>query len=358
MAKVCAECGVPRVLTRSHAWRDGCIVDKSSRAANLAIYETYFHNALLERVGELLEIPLDPIIYDAGRNASERVIRDMFGGHRWQARLAFSVPLYRFFQKVLVDLGKAIGVGDIEILEHKRGKSGKLRLRDPYHLAHCLAVIAGALQVVYGFNIAYEVTEEDGSYLVDLVPSEQKLDEEELSIRLAPADLIPGPTGTEMRFPLCRRCGAPKDLGMLYSFNLDKGLISECLNLERVILIGVYSLNALMREFERELGYDINDLFIRVEKHSFKRKLSLTLLADELRTEKDLREYLALRGLGMLEGMERKGDEETYSVSNAFIAPVVAARLVGLWENKHMEDADFHYSLEGSTLNLSLSPKA
>jgi hypothetical protein len=135
---------------------------------------------------------------------------------------------------------------------------------------------------------------------------------------------------------------------------MDDGIITERLNVERVLLIGLYSLNSIVREMERELGYDINDLFIKVEKDNFKRKLAVTLLADEMRNMEELREYLALRGLGMLTELEEEGEEARFTVENAFIPPMVAGRLLALYEYRHKKKYSYEYTLEEHTLSINI----
>jgi len=364
MNPVCDQCGVPKIVSKTHVWRDGCIVDKASGEANLCMYEVSFHNALVDEVEKVLGIPLDNIIYNAGKNASERVITDMFTVHRLLGRLVFSTPFSPITQRILPHFGRALGVGRNEILKHKRKKYGILRMCDPYHLEHCLAVVAGAIQVMYrnlyegGTDIAYEVTQEEDCYMVRLTPQPRdESEEDEARLRLSPADLMPSEQdGLEL--PLCPKCKVPREIGKLYQFDMDSGIITERLNVERVILIGLYSLNSIIREMERELGYDINDLFIKMEKDNFKRKLAVTLLAEEMRDEDELREYLALRGLGMLTDMEEDGDEFSFTIANVFIPPMVAGRLLALCEYQHEMKFSHEYTVEGNTLRLTFSPES
>jgi hypothetical protein len=364
MNPVCDECGVPKIVSKTHVWRDGCIVDKASGEANLCMYEVSFHNALVNEVEKILGIPLDNIIYNAGRNASERVITDMFAVHPLLGRLAFSAPFSPITQRILPHFGRALGVGSNKILKHKRKKYGILRMCDPYHLEHCLAVVAGAIQVMYkdlyegGTDIAYEVTPEDDCYMVrfTLQPREES-EEDEAQLRLGTADLTPSEQdGLEL--PQCPKCKVPREIGQLYQFDMDKGIITERLNVERTILIGLYSLNSIVREMERELGYNINDLFIKEEKDNFKRKLAVTLLAEEMRDEDELREYLALRGLGLLTEMEEDGGEFRFTIANVFIPPMVAGRLLALCEYKHEMRCSYEYTVEGNTLHLSISSES
>lgn len=360
MTVVCEECGIPKPIVKTHTWRDGCIVDNASGNANFCVYEVGFHNALFEKVGEELGMPLDNIILNAGRQASARVIEDLLSSHPLLGKFAFKAPLYHITQKLLVDFGMSIGVGRIEILEHRKGKRGVIRFTNPYNLPHCSAIMLGSMDVVYGYPISAEIREEgEGSFIVEL-----KLHEkgggtvDEAFLRLATEDLNPKRVGDTQEFTPCSRCGAPHDAGVLYSFDPAKGIITEQSSRERVVLLGVYSLNSIVRELEKELGHDIADLFISKERDSFKRKLASTLLADEMRDVKGIRDYFSLRGLGMLVEMEEEEEEiASFTMENAFIPPIVAGRLLALCEYRHNHKCGYEYALDGSTLRLSVRPE-
>jgi len=81
MANLCKECGVPKIIARTHAWRDGCIVDKFGGSANFSIYEVSFHNGLIDEVSNQLGISIDWIVYIAGRHAAARIIKNMVSSH-------------------------------------------------------------------------------------------------------------------------------------------------------------------------------------------------------------------------------------------------------------------------------------
>jgi len=182
----------------------------------------------------------------------------------------FKPPLYRLSQRALIDFARAIGMGKIKLLVHKKGKEGAVRVTDPFHLAHCTAVILGGLDVIYGYPLAFTAREEDGSYIGELIPDKKDdIGDEETFIRLTTADLTPQKQAIEQEFPTCRRCGAPEELGQRFSFDMEEGVIKEKKSGERYIFYGHQSLNAILREFEKELGQDINDLFLRVEKERF-----------------------------------------------------------------------------------------
>jgi hypothetical protein len=359
MSVVCEECGVPKAITKTHTWRDGCIVDNASGNANFCVYEVSFHNALFEKVGVELGMPLDNIILNAGRQASARVIKDLLSSHPLIGKIAFKAPLYHLTQKLLVDFGMSIGIGKIELVQHWKSRRAVIRFIDPYNLPHCSAIILGSMDVMYGYPVSATIQEEDdGSFIVELRPEKKKGGVvDEAFLRLATEDLKPSRSRITQELPSCNHCGAPREVGALYSFDPENGIITEQLNRERVVMLGVYSLNSILRELASELGRDIADLFISKEKDSFKKKLAVTLLADEMRDAQEIRDYCCLRGLGMLVEMEEEGEAASFTIENAFIPPIVAGRLLALCEYKHNKRCGYEYSLDGNTLRLSVGPE-
>ncbi|MDY6796885.1 MAG: hypothetical protein SWK76_16625 [Actinomycetota bacterium] len=357
MAKQCKKCGVPPTIHKTHVWRDGCIVDKGNGAANFCVYEASFHNDLMDKVGDHLWLPMDDVVFNVGRHASTRVIRDLLSSHPLMERIAFKAPFYHLSQQILVDFGKAMGTGDIEILEHRKGKYGSLIVRAPYNPAHGKAIIAGAIDAVYGYPVCSSINEEADSFTLELVPDREDVKTLETFSLLTAAGLAPQKLEPGYEMPTCKRCGTPLVIGDSYDFDIEKGVITEKASGERTVFIWVYSLNAIIREFGKELGQDIEDLFIAVERENFARKLSKTLWNEDLWGEDRIRQYLAQRGLGMLHEVYIDGDKISFMVKNSFIAPIVTGRLLALWEREHQADASYKHTVINDNLKLTITPK-
>ena len=355
MKTQCRECGVPLILSKSHEWRDGCIVSKANGAANLCLYEASFHNALIDKAGDILGIPLDPLIYNAGRHASEEVVKDLFSAHPFIAKLAVRRPFLYLCEHVIIHFGKAIGVGSYEILEQKLYKHVKLRMREPYHPWHCLAVMAGAVRYLSRVPFTYTSKEEDDCIIVDITFLQEEEEEEEAYLRLTSADLSPDKKSERLVQPRCPNCEVPAEIGKLLSFDMEKGVITERESGERMILLGVYSLNAILREFEKELGYDFNDIFIKLERKNFARKLGENLKDALQWGENSIYDHLALRGLGTLREMVERDGKASLTIENTFVPPIVAGRLLALWEREYQKEGSYEFEVSGNTLQLSIS---
>lgn len=254
----------PTIPSRTHRWENGYIVNKASGNANFSIYEASFHNRLFEELECRLGPTISRIVYIAGRHAAAAIAEELFSARPAVQKLLFGTPLHRWTQRSLIRFAGAIGMGRIELLEHRKGKAGAVRVTNPFHLAYCTAVILGGLDVMYGFPVAFTALAEGESYVGELVSGERdSLGSEEAYPRLTSEKLIPSKRNGERSLPACRRCGVPVDLGSLFTFDLEGGVIVERKTGDRHIFYGHQSLNAILREFERELGPEVKDFSCR-----------------------------------------------------------------------------------------------
>jgi len=356
MAANCKCCGVPRLLSLTNSWRDGCIVDTTSGVANLFIYEASYTTELMLKVEETLGIPLQHIVYLAGTNALVKVLGSLYDSRPHMSRMLFSAPMHRLTERILVAVGRAIGVCKVDITERKRGKRTRVRIHNPFDLTNCLAVISGILQLADKVPFTYEILSDNGSYLVQFTPSPEQADKEAFQ-RLIADELTPEETEKHKDFPCCKKCGMPLEVSDQYSFDMGKGLIMDKDGGERVVFMGTHGLNTIIRELERELGPSINQLFVEFERENFTKKLEGPLKDKNLIGDLELREYLSLRGLGLLSEMSLEGTKIHFVVENAFIAPLVAGRLLALCERDFGRQCYYDFSVENHTLYLILQPR-
>jgi hypothetical protein len=358
MGAQCGACGVPKAISKTHVWRDGCIVDKTSGLANLCIYEVYNHNAFVEEMGKRLGFPLDPIIYNASVHAARDVIHDMLASHPTLGKLALSAPFYRMSESFICGIFRAMGSGVIELCEHRKCERALANVSDPFNLTQCLAITAGSLQAIDGTRYSYEITSKGGVTEVLFSPSSGKAEGENTYERLSSAELTPRKSPYAASFAPCPKCGVPLALGELLSFELPRGVIKKRGGGGRVILGGLGSFNAMFRELEKELGDSVDDISSRIEKESTKRNLAAAGLTGKAWDVAELRDYLGLIGTGLLLEMEQDGDGLTLSAANVYVPPLVAGRLAGIWENWHGEEADYDFSVADNVLSMTIQPKA
>ncbi len=353
MLGACRACGLPRALSLTQAWSDGCIVDKTSGSASLCIYEAAYPALLVSELEAELGVPLQRIVYHAGTHAAVKVLGVLYESHPRVGRLLFSAPLHTLTERMLVGFGKAIGVADVRIVERRRGEGATVSITDPFDLSNCLAIISGILQIADGSRISYDILEGNGSYLVSFKSAAGEDVEEEAYRRLFAENLTPSRVNGQVSLARCRKCGAPAGVGSLLDFDLQRGLITDRSDGERMIFMGLHGLNSILRELGRELGSCVDELLIAFERRNLARRLERGGSAPAW-GEEVLREYLALRGFGHLEAMRESGGTCDIVVGNAFLAPVVVGRLLAIWERAGGREGSVEYEVEGDRLRLTL----
>lgn len=361
MGDLCSVCGVPKVLVKTHGWEGGCIVDRASGNANLFLYEAASMNSLIDEVASILGIRVDDLVFKAAANAAEGVVGDAMKAHPALFGLLKRLPLHRFVYEASADLARAVGAGRITLLG-QRGRQGERRVRvrveNPFNVFLVSAMVVGAMRAIYNLPVLYDLGEEGGAYLMEAHQAPHAAKEEAYE-RFAPSELVPERIAAET-LPTCRRCGAPSALGDSFSWIPEDGLLVEKAGGERMVFPGLYLLHSLIREFDAELGGITAEVFLEAERRLYKRKLARAQReADSPSStlqESRLRMHLSLHGLGYLESLRREGDVMEILVKNAFVAPLLAGRLVAMWEYGTGLDSSFDYSIDEGTLALSLKP--
>jgi hypothetical protein len=358
MASLCGKCGVPKSLSRFNTWKDGCITDNSGKAASLFAYEVSSANAFIEEVGLLLDIPIDGLVFNSACYDSEQLVRNLLESRPLLSRLASKSPFSRLIYHLVADFGKASGIGNVELLEI-RGNAGdmdiKLRVTNPFNYSFVSAVIVGASKAMYGYPVTHSKIEDGNGSIMQIkqIKEEQPVDfrHRASSAGLPPRELCMGEV-----LPACKRCGAPERAGSEFSWDLQRGIITESTSNERIFFPGLYLVNSMISEFEKILGYPVTDTFIKVERKLFGRKLARTLMGWQLWDESELRDYLALRGLGMLRELEMEGEKAKITVDNAFMSPILAGRLITLWEYRFNHEPGYNLAIDNNVAYLTIFP--
>jgi hypothetical protein len=188
---------------------------------------------------------------------------------------------------------------------------------------------------------------------VRFFPASAEESEEEAFQRLFAENLTPRKTGGQ-RLDRCRRCNAPRAFGERFAFDLGQGVISERTGGERTILMGVHGFNTIIRELTWELGTLVSETFITFERDRLSARLQSGdgAMGTSLLSEEPLRVYLALRGLGYLREVQEKEGGTSFVVENAFIAPLVAGRLLALWDAEHGRAGAYEFDVTDDVLHL------
>jgi len=348
------------MVGKTHRWEDGCIVDRSAGTANLIVYEVSAANSWMEELGRIMGMPLDRLVFNAATSAAEGVVRDSIQSHPALFRLASTPPLHRIVYAMSAQLMEGIGAGRIELLAQKGGqgrRETRLRVSHPFNPRLVSSLVAGFVRAFYGLPVTCHTREEGGAFIVEIRQDPAGAGEG-VYHRLAPARLVPARGHAPVALPACGRCGAPRGIGDLFVWDPQRGMIAERAGGQRVIFASLYLFDSMIREVHAELGEPALEVFQEVERRLFARKLASAPAGGDPWEEEGLRGDLALRGLGLLRKLEADGEGARIVVDNVFVAPIVAGRLLALWEYRYGREAECEYSITGNTLDLSIHPAA
>jgi hypothetical protein len=190
---------------------------------------------------------------------------------------------------------------------------------------------------------------------VEFVTASEAESEEEAYQRLFAESLTPKKASGGRKLERCKRCGAPREIGNLLTFDTAKGFINERQGGERTIFMGVHGFNSIIRELSWELGSSVNETFIDFERRHLAARLAGGQGMQALWGEEQLYDYLVLRGFGRLSDMVEKDGRTHFTVENAFVPPLVAGRLLAFWEREHGKEGSYQFDVTNSTLYFSIS---
>ena len=328
----CARCGFPGRYTRFLEWHsDGTVIGSVTPRIPMMFMEVDEWDAISGELASTLGLPIDHVVIEAekqiGKDLYEmfkrvyhinlkRVPNNRLLRPQWVAKL--------FLRALRRDIS-GIGNGSVRVEEYRTGKTLRVRFENPcltpVVVGNCLGLYE-SLEIMPGSSAEYGL--EGGDLVVRLSHSEETPEYED---RLYLEEVEPGEG--PLRFDRCPVCGVPLKIARSLSWDLPRGVITNPLTGRREVMVAVQSVNAILRELERELGGEIVEILYNAQK-----RYSLGHLegAEASGTEGFWEEYLtemALRGLGYPAEFEAGGDSISVDMRNAYEQDLYAAKLAG-----------------------------
>jgi len=326
--RYCSRCGVPKILTAEHRWdSSGTITLARDPSHRMVIVDNVALTNILDSLEVRAGAPIEAIVTDAKRKSGRHFMDALLSGVKGVAvRNLASASVYRR----LVNQASILGLGHAEVTAYRRHRFLEGVITDAYSGPAIAGDICGAFDSVEGRagDVHYEV---DAAGCLHLAI--------EASGRARPA----GPDGAAASAPvlqgrnifeLCPVCKAPVELGARFSFDMDHGTIHESKTGHRVVLIGVISLKGLFGELEAELGPDIPEAVMTVEKDRVREVIRGKGKDLDTGPEGWLHFIRTLRIRGMGNGTDASvsGDNVKVRVENPYFEPLVAGFLAGFFE--------------------------
>lgn len=353
----CRSCGFPRKFARYFTWHsDGTIVNTENAGVEYRItfLEAGELEGVFDTVSSAIGVPLDPIIIEAEKNVGKEFFEAT------PLRVLKHAPrnphLRRpFIAKSMVRLVRVhvagLGGGIIRADSYRGGCDMVLRIRNPVFAARTVGDSLGIYESIERIKSADYSWHIDESGELEIRMAHPEVPEEPLSeTRLFLERLVPG--DGKLRFESCEVCGVPLAAADLFAWVIDEGLVLNRKTGRRELLGATQSVDAIVRELERELGAQVLDMLYDAQREYSRLRLK-ELEAGEVPLWEEYLFELGLRGLGHPEHFKTDGRSVFADIRNAYCEELYAGKLAALfevstgqpsyieWENRYRRDARF-----------------
>jgi hypothetical protein len=330
----CPQCGFPRRFGKFLEWHsDGTVIGSVRPRIPLMFVEVDEWDNIYDELAMTIGGPIEHIVVEAQKHIGIDLY-DMVKALYWNIN-AKRVPNTRWLRpqwlgKLLIwgmgnDLA-GLGAGRASLESYRPGDHLTLRFKNP-----CLhLMVVGNCQGIYesvekmpGSRAGFKFDGDD--LVVYLTPAEEApVSEDRLFLEEAVGGKGP------LVYERCSKCGVPADAARRLVWQIELGQITNPETGKREDMMAVQSLNAILRELERELGDEVIKIVYRAQKwYALSR-----LREDEVKAGDDpeafWRSYLmdmALRGLGHPSRFDLSEGSVSVVIENAYNQDLFAAKI-------------------------------
>jgi hypothetical protein len=328
----CKNCEFPLKFARYFDWRsDGTIIstDRTKVLSRITIQEVGEFESLFTDLSNTLGMSIDRFLIQAQKNIGKALYANLPVRHMKRVPATLR-PEFVARQLVKLIASEIAGLGDgIVSLDHyKAGESLSVRFENPVVIPLLVGSLVGIYESIEDMPSAeYDYGIEDGDLVVRLSHGQAGTVEEQ---RLYLEKVVPG--NGNWTYEKCPGCGVPMAAARTFEWDMKRGVMRNRVTGEREVIIAVESVNAFLRELEKELGEEIVDLVYNHVKLFTKQKIKKS---GQLDTESgwDLRLFeMALRGFGYPVKFERGDGSLTVEIEDAYNSDFYAAKLAAALE--------------------------
>jgi len=351
--KTCQRCGVPEYIASEHLWHpSGFIVQRRDPRHIIIFIESENLEALFRGIEKILGMSIERIVVNTRRRAA-RAYMDRVIPEALKEQVRGSALEIGPVVQGMVGIGQVLGYGRFEVADYRmRGDDGDyilIRVEKPYSILLGCADPVAALEALVGREMGLSYREVSPEvYEIKAFPQSHP---EEFKGRLTMRKYA-YPEG-DIRFRPCPQCGAPEELAG-FAWDLDRGLIHNRRTGKRMVFFAPSVMEAVFGELERELGETIPEVVIEAQ-----RRLTAAGLygLDRENAQQDLREQLAIRGLGNLKELSLGERGLSLFMENAAVPLMVVGMAQGLYESLHGGTSRVEWSTgEGDSLSVEVKP--
>lgn len=363
LRKRCPSCEAPLFVARELRWGDDGVIHLARSPQNrMVLYESNIIDNLFTGMEELIGVSIAHIVIESRRREVKKYIEgifpawirrpltaanEAFSGVPGLRRIARSArgPLGRILASHVYDVGRVYGYGDARpgpLWESGDAHPWRSTLvRGPYSVLFFAAECLASVEAFEGRDHWVEYREVgEGVFLFDVRPGSHPV---ELKERLERRRYPFKPGGVQ--YDRCPRCGLPVEVGRL-KWDLERGIITDPESGRRMALFGPFSVDAVLRDLEAELGEDIPAAAVEAQRRYVKSRAGEE---NWRRRGADFMRMGALRGLGYVASFEADEKRLSVVIQNACLPYLNAGMAQALYE--------IALGLEDSSCEWELSPQ-
>ena len=321
--KVCKTCGVPKRVGRAHLWNaDGTMVQRQDHDHRMILFDSDGIDDLFKNIESLIGIPIENIVIESKARATEAYIAHLVKGPK--GALARLIGIERVITTI-VEQGRLLGYGDIRVTEFSWADAFMYcEITDPYSLPLFCGDLRGALQAIR--KLEGQITYEEIGPNKYLIKDFQADDVTAFENRLLPASLPRKPG--DIAYHRCPGCNAPLEISG-FAWDFDKGTITQKGSGIRYAVFGSSGMQVVLAALEKELGDTIPATIVEAQRmHAAK---TMNPRWKDV-GQSDIRNWLAVQGLGNLVKLEQKDSGYDVLVQNPAIPLLLVGTMAALFE--------------------------
>ncbi|MDD5748674.1 MAG: hypothetical protein PHP64_06485 [Actinomycetota bacterium] len=332
--KFCKECSFPKKFANYFDWRtDGTIIsrDQTGGQSQIVFLPSGEFEELFKGLSSKLGIEVDRFLIQAQKNMGKTILENL------PIKYAKRLPAKKFFRpqwiaKLIVKLAIAediagLGDGRISLDSYIPGEKMIIKYENPCLIPLLVGGSLGiyeSLEKMKSSKVEYR-TENNNLFIIMSHGEEEARGEERLFLE----EVQPG--NGPLTYDKCKSCGVPHLAAETFSWNMKEGVITNKKTKNREVIVSVQSVNAILRELERELGEDILELLFSIQKELESNSLECAQGASENFWQNYLL-GMGIRGLGYPLAFDAKNDSLKVEIGNAYNQVLYAAKLSASFE--------------------------
>ena len=349
---LCPECGVPELVTNTHIWLgNGTIVQSANTQIRLIVHESQNLDQLFAGIANITGKPVEPIITDATRRATRAYMSSLVPDEIKSQLRTGEIDVFAVGEMIIL-FARAMGYGNVTVVAARyEGDDDDyvvMRYTEPYSVALLDGNIAGTVEAVIDreVSITHKEISADTHEVLFAIP-EKRSELENIEVELFQ------PTEGDIELKKCSTCGGPAAL-CDYKWDLGRGVINLDPSGRRMCMLGPIVMDPLFEALESELGEDVPGVVIEAQRRFVRDGMSSVL---EVRSESQMREFFALRGLGYIRELRMGRKGVRFALDNALMPLMVVGQTQGMYEHVFGIESrvEWEFTREG-TLVIQITP--